>query len=215
MSVMTWALPLDFSGAPPVATEEQPESSRKLDEGELLVVRAAREGDEASFRVLVDRYRDRVYALAMRIAKDSQAAEEIAQDTFVRAWQALALFRGDSRFSTWLYRIAFRRALDEKAVLDRRRGRELQSDADVDSLRDLPVPSAGDFGLRRKLERLVSQLPESQRIALTLFYGADQSIEEIGKVLDVPSGTVKTHLHRGRAELRALWERERNVGSAS
>ncbi|HET9886819.1 MAG TPA: RNA polymerase sigma factor [bacterium] len=215
MSVMTWALPLDFSGAPPVATEEPSEGIRKSDEGELLVVRAAREGDEASFRVLVDRYRDRVYALAMRIAKDSHAAEEIAQDTFVRAWQALPLFRGDSRFSTWLYRIAFRRALDEKAVLDRRRGRELQSDAEVDSLRDLPAPAGGDFGLRRKLERLVSQLPESQRIALTLFYGADQSIEEIGKVLDVPTGTVKTHLHRGRAELRTLWDRERTVGSAS
>jgi RNA polymerase sigma-70 factor (ECF subfamily) len=215
MSAMTWAFPLDFSGAPPVATEEQSESTRKLDEGELQVVRAARGGDEAAFRVLVDRYRDRVYALAIRIAKDSHAAEEIAQDTFVRAWQALPLFRGEARFSTWLYRIAFRRALDEKAALDRRRGRELQSDADVDSFRDLPVPSGGDFGLRRKLERLVSQLPETQRIALTLFYGADQSIEEIGKVLDVPSGTVKTHLFRGRAELRTLWDRERNAGSTS
>jgi RNA polymerase sigma-70 factor (ECF subfamily) len=213
MSVMTWALPLDFSGSPPVATDKPRESIWSV-EDEAQQVQAARGGSEVAFRVLVDRYRDRVYALALRIAKDSHAAEEIAQDTFVRAWQALPLFRGDSRFSTWLYRIAFRRSLDEKSALDRRRGRELHSEDDIHDVRDFPAPPGGDFGLRRKLERLVSMLPESQRITLTLFYGADQSIEEIGKVLDVPTGTVKTHLHRGRAELRALWDRERS-GSAT
>ena len=206
---MTWSLLFDLAGALPLSNEEQVEAVSKPIEHEAQDVRAARDGNEAAFRVLVDRYRDRVYALALRIAKDEHAAEEIAQDTFVRAWQALPLFRGDSRFSTWLYRIAFRRALDEKAALDRRRGRELQSETDAQDVGDFPAPAAGDFGLRRKLERLVGNLPESQRIALTLFYGADQSIEEIGKVLDVPLGTVKTHLFRGRAELRVLWERER------
>ena len=210
---MAWALPLDFSGAPPVAGEDSRESAGTS--AELQVVQAARDGDEAAFRVLVDRYRDRVYALAMRIAKDSPTAEEIAQDTFVRAWQALALFRGDSRFSTWLYRIAFRRALDEKAALDRRRARELHSDSETEPARKFSAPPGADFGLRRKLERLIAQLPESQRIALTLFYGGDQSIEEIGKVLDVPTGTVKTHLFRGRAELRVLWDREQNSGGTS
>ena len=76
---------------------------------------SAKGGNTDAFRRLVDRYRDRILSLAARITRDSGAAEEIAQDAFVRAWRALPHFRGDSRFSTWLYRIALRRALDERA----------------------------------------------------------------------------------------------------
>jgi RNA polymerase sigma-70 factor (ECF subfamily) len=215
MSAMAFGLPLDSSrsllAAPPIERTRQTE----LDEGEAAKVQAARGGDEAAFRILVERYRDRVYALALRICKDPHAAEEIAQDTFVRAWRALPVFRGDSRFSTWLYRIAFRRALDEKAAIDRRRGREVPGESETHTIEDSPAPVSGDFSLRRKLERLVAALPESQRIALTLFYGADQSIEEIGRILDGPQGTVKTHLSRGRAELRVLWDREQPASCAS
>jgi RNA polymerase sigma-70 factor (ECF subfamily) len=179
---------------------------------ELAFVHSAQNGDESAFRVLVERYRDRVYALALRIARDSHAAEEIAQDAFLRAWHALPHFRGDSRFSTWLYRIAYRRALDERAAMDRRTARESQ--IGIHGLERFETPgTSGDAALRRRLERLVADLPEPQRICLTLFYGADQSIEEIGRVMDVPSGTIKTHLFRGRVALRSEWEREEKGGA--
>ena len=212
---MAFGLSLDSSRSLFVAPPIERTRPAELDEGEAARVQAARGGDEAAFRILVERYRDRVYALALRICKEAHAAEEIAQDTFVRAWRALPVFRGDSRFSTWLYRIAFRRALDEKVAIDRRRGREVPGESETHTIEDFPAPVSGDFGLRRKLERLVAALPESQRIALTLFYGADQSLEEIGRILDAPQGTVKTHLSRGRAELRVLWDREQSASRAS
>jgi len=83
-----------------------------LDEPELLA--RCRAGETAAFAVLVDRYRDRAYGLAFRIVRSAPDAEEAAQDAFVAAWKALGAFRGDAAFSTWLYRIVWRKSLDPR-----------------------------------------------------------------------------------------------------
>jgi RNA polymerase sigma-70 factor (ECF subfamily) len=158
--------------------------------------------------MLVDRYRDRVLSLALRITRDAEAGEEIAQDAFVRAWRALPHFRGESRFSTWLYSIAMRRALDERAAASRRRDREVHVDAEALARFEAPAQKLPDSSLRARVERLVGELPEMQRACITLFYAGDQSVDEIARVLDIPSGTVKTHLFRAREALRRKWDRE-------
>ena len=172
-------------------------------------IERARGGEEAAFGALVDRYRDRAYGLAFRILRVTAEAEEVAQDAFVRVWRALPGFRGDAAFSTWLYRIVVRRALDRAAVLRNRRQRE----ADVEMAADLPderADRAGAEALRRsvRLERLMAGLTEVQRIAITLYYYEDRSVEEVSEVLGMPENTVKTHLRRAREALRGAWLRD-------
>jgi RNA polymerase sigma-70 factor (ECF subfamily) len=200
MTTIAWTFALGVA-APDAAADQ----ARPADDDGALVL-AARSGDEQSFRVLVDRYRDRIFGLALRMAGSREAAEEIAQDAFVRAWQALPGFRGESRFSTWLYRIAFRRALDERAVTARRRGRETAMDEAALERADPRPTRTPDWGTRLRLERAIAELPDAQRACITLFYASDQSIEDIARVLDAPTGTVKTHLHRARAALRERLE---------
>jgi RNA polymerase sigma-70 factor (ECF subfamily) len=197
MTTLAWTFALGAA----VSDTSAAAKTRSADD-ERACVQAARSGDEAAFRVLVDRYRDRIFGLALRMSGSREAAEEIAQDAFVRAWLALPGFRGESRFSTWLYRIAFRRALDERAALGRRRDRETAMDEAALERADSRGARTPDWGTRLRLERAIGELSETQRVCITLFYAGDQSIEEIARVLDAPTGTVKTHLFRARAVLR-------------
>jgi RNA polymerase sigma-70 factor (ECF subfamily) len=167
-------------------------------------VRRARNGDAAAFRVLVDRYRHRALEIALRILRSPEEAEEAAQDAFVRAWKALDGFRGEARFSTWLYRIVTRCALD--GVRRRRRHTEHETALEPETLESLPDP-AGRPGDAPRLERLLDELDAVPRAVIALFYLRDRSVNEIAEILDLPAGTVKTHLHRSRAALRAAWLR--------
>jgi RNA polymerase sigma-70 factor, ECF subfamily len=167
------------------------------------LVARAQGGDETAFRALVVLHQDRAYGLALRITRSPADAEEVAQDAFVRAWSALPRFRGESSFGTWLHRIVARRALDRTEELKRRGGRELHV---VDEA-GLPEPAAGgrDAGdtLRdRAVRRLVAALPGAQRMAVTLYYYEDRSVEQVAAILGMPENTVKTHLSRARTALR-------------
>jgi len=176
------------------------------------LVERSRGGDQAAFRELVVLHQDRAYGLALRITRSPADAEEVAQDAFVRAWLALARFRGESSFATWLYRIVARRALDRLSQLKARRGREVEVD-EAESLPDPVAPAAapGDLAAAtrgRTLERLVMKLPAAQRMAVTLYYYEDRSVEQAAAILGMPENTVKTHLARARAALRAAWPQE-------
>jgi RNA polymerase sigma-70 factor (ECF subfamily) len=177
-------------------------------EEDALLARA-RAGDQDAYRVLVDAHRDRAYALALRILRSAADAEEVAQDAFVRAWLALPRFRGDARFSTWLYRIVARRAFDRAAVLKSRRARETA----IDEAQHLATGESGAEAASRaaialRLERLMDELSPAQRAAVTLYYYEGRSVEQAAAVLGMPENTVKTHLSRARATLRAAWLRE-------
>jgi RNA polymerase sigma-70 factor (ECF subfamily) len=191
------------------------------DEAEARVralVERARGGDQEAFRELVVLHQDRAYGLALRITRSPADAEEVAQDAFVRAWLALSRFRGESSFATWLHRIVARRALDRLSELKARRGREVE----VEEAALLPAPdpragglpaSVGSGGLEeaaraRRLERLVLELPAAQRTAVTLYYYEGKSVVQAAAILEMPENTVKTHLARARAALRAAWQKE-------
>lgn len=168
---------------------------------------AARDGDADAFRRLVERYRDRAYETALRIVRSPEEAEEVAQDAFVRAWRALPGFREDARFSTWLYRIVTRRALDVASAARRRSERETPAEPSILEQRPARTPpSLPDTSLRR-LNAVLGELDALPRAIVTLFYLRDRSVGEIAGILDLPDGTVKTHLHRSRAALRLAWRR--------
>lgn len=187
---------------------EKRDEARPEGEEDRELVRRAQEGDEAAFSVLVERHGDRAYALALRILRSTSDAEEVAQDALVRAWRSLSKFRGDSAFSSWLYRIVARQAFDRAAVLKSRRHREVGGEGidDVPAETAGPDPEARERAVR--LERLVAGLPEVPRTVVTLYYYQDRSVAEVAKILGMPENTVKTHLSRARAALRTGWTDE-------
>jgi len=168
----------------------------------------AQAGSEEAFRMLVDRHRDHAYGLALRIVRRPADAEEVAQDAFVRAWNALPRYRGEARFSTWLHRIVVRRALDRAAVLKGRATRETEIEAAETIAAPASAPDAEARANAARLERLLTKLSPSQRAAVTLFYYEDRSVEDVASLLDMPENTVKTHLSRARAALRQAWLEE-------
>ena len=165
----------------------------------------AKLGDDGAFRRLVERHRDRAYGLALRILRSAPDAEDAAQEAFVRAWRALPSFRGESGFSTWLYRIVARQSFDRLEQIKRRRERETALDAVAEPVGAAPADATRSRA--RRLERLMAALSPVQRAAVTLYYWQDISVEDVAAALGIPENTVKTHLSRARAELRDAWRR--------
>lgn len=176
-----------------------------MDEDIIALMRAGRP-DEAMAR-LVPAYRRRVYGLAYGILGDRSAAEDVAQEVFVKVWQAFDSFDGRAQLSTWIYAITRNAAIS--ALRKRPRGVSMSDDAvamEVDAVEAGRQPEdEGDT----QLWRLVEALPDRQRQAIVLFYQEDRSLEEIAGMLGMPVNTVKTHLHRGRARLAAAMDTQK------
>ena len=176
---------------------------------DLELVRRARDGDQAAFRDLVEGHQERVLRLAWRIAGTRAEAEEIAQDAFVRAWQALPGFRGEARFSTWMHRITTRVALDRREAVRRRERREVGVEEEVLAALAVTPESAAeaDRVTGRARVALLAGLSEAQRTAVTLHYLEDRPVIEVAQAMGVPENTVKTHLSRARAAMREAFLR--------
>lgn len=157
--------------------------------------------DRAAFAMLVTRHQGRVRTVLRRLAKgDAGLADDLAQETFVLAWRNIAHFRFEAQFSTWLYRIAFNAWQSEA-----RKKHEVLMDEDDAAM---PTEGAGDDRLegavdRVDLERAMATLTEPERAAIAACYYADLSHEEAAQLLGIPLGTVKTHVLRAKAKLRA------------
>lgn len=165
---------------------------------ERLVQRAS-EGDPEAARALYERHAPRVYAVVRRIAGDDDVAEDYAQEAWIRAFRALPGFRGDSRFATWLHRIAMNAAIQavRKASTADRRRTALPD--------DLPAePAEGDVLLRERLERALDRVPPGMRKVLVLHDVEGYTHEQIGDALGISSGTSKSQLFKGRARLREI-----------
>jgi len=181
----------------------RPQAARMADERRLIA--RAQAGDSGAFRELVEQHQARAYTLALRILRSASDAEEVAQDAFVRVWTALPGFRGESSFGTWLYRIVARRSFDRAQVLSHRRARERLDEQLPEHAGSEPEQDALRSAL---LERLIGDLSPAQRAAVTMFYYEGRSVEQVASVLGMPENTVKTHLLRARAALRAAWTHE-------
>jgi RNA polymerase sigma-70 factor (ECF subfamily) len=175
---------------------------------EKRLVERARKGDSAAFETLVNNHARYVYNLAFRVVGDHQEAEDLSQETFIRAWRGLPRFRGQSKFSTWLYRIVTNLCYNRLPALKRQL---LALDPDAEAL-DLPDERQGvETGLltrelRQHLHQAVDQLPESYRLLITLRHLQDMRYTEISQVTGLPLGTVKTGIFRARRLLRESLE---------
>jgi RNA polymerase sigma-70 factor (ECF subfamily) len=172
---------------------------------ESIVAAYARTRDPDLFRVLVERHERRVFRLVASILGPfaDLDAEELTQEAFVRAHERLDSFRGEARFSTWLYRLAYNR------TIERRRTARLRAEhVPCDALEASVSPAGGphEEALERERERavarLVEELPGVYRTVVHMHYWMDQPVDEIARTLNVPAGTVKSYLARARARLR-------------
>lgn len=171
-------------------------------------IAAAREGDQGAFEELVRLYEKRVLALTQRMCKNPEDAAEAAQEAFFAAWRGLKNFRGDSSFSTWIYRLASNACVD---LLRREGKRQAAVSLDNEELNlDLPSPlpspqeEAERQELRERIEAGLQALPPEYRAALVLREIQQLRYDEIGQVLNVDIGTVKSRINRGRKKLRSF-----------
>lgn len=171
---------------------------------EQALIQRAQAGDAAAFEVLLQTHAVYVYNLALRVLRQPQEAEDMAQEALLRAWQALPRFRGEARFTTWLYQIVtnlcYNRLPGLKAEL-----LTLEVDAAALHLPDERPAIETDLltsELREHLHQAIATLPESYQLLITLRHLQEMSYEEISQVTGLPLGTVKTGIFRGRAHLR-------------
>jgi len=166
-------------------------------------------GNKNAFNLLVLRYQHRVSALVGRFVHDSHEAEDVCQEAFIKAYRALPLFRGDSAFYTWLYRIAVNTA---KNHLVSRNRRPPASDVEVEDaeqsevgsiLREIENPESklATVKLKLAIEQAIEELPEDLRTAFTLREFSGLSYEDITEVMDCPVGTVRSRIFRARESI--------------
>jgi len=180
-----------------VATADSGSWAQGVDTGdEPALVTRAREGDSRAFEQLYRRHSDRVFGLCIRLCHGDRAkAEQATQDAFVRAWEKLESFRGESQFGTWLHRITVNVVLGEHRLLQRWTTFE---DAEVHGPREELSVEQADIGLSRDLERALARLPKGARTVLWLHDVEGYRHDEIAELTGVAVGTSKAQLHRAR-----------------
>jgi len=166
-------------------------SAPTIEQQTMDLVRAGQR--DRALQLVVPAFKRKVFALAFSFTHHRDEAEDVTQEVFVKVWKALATFDGRASLSTWIYTIT------RNTCLTALRGRRETCDVEE------AVATADNEGEveRMLLQRLVDRLPDKQRQVITLFYMQDHSHEEVSEMLDMPVGTVKTLLHRGRERLRA------------
>ena len=176
------------------------------DDGDLLA--RLRRGEPRAFEDLVIRYQHAVYGVALRMLGTRAEAEDVAQEAFLRAYRAVAGFRGEAKLSTWLYAIASRLCLNRLASADRRRtrhGDDLLAGV-ADGAPD-PVDTVDARERDAALHRAIAELSDERRMVVVLADLEGLSYEEIAEALTLPVGTVRSRLHRARMELRERLEK--------
>lgn len=181
------------------ATNDQPSAD------ELLVARV-QQGDKRAFDLLVLKYQYKVQAIISRFIKDSAEVHDVAQETFIKAYRALANFRGDSQFYTWLYRIAVNTSKNHLVSRSRRPpasdvdAEEADFYAGAEALRDNETPESrmATDQLEAAIYEALERLPEDLRMAITLREMDGMSYEEIAEAMSCPIGTVRSRIFRAR-----------------
>jgi len=182
---------------------------------ELLLISCARGGDREAFGELVEQYRDNVYRLAYRMCGNAYDADEAAQEAFVAAWRALPNFRGDAKFSTWLYRLTTNAAID---VMRREKRHQTVGDGEMVDLADdadSPQETVERTEQQEAVQEALATLSEEYREVLLLRYMEELDYAEIAEVLQLPSGTVKSRINRAKAALKTALLKSGNIFGGS
>ena len=178
--------------------------------GDNEIISKVLKGEQNAYAELVNRYQAYVFTLVLRMIKSREDAEEVAQDVFIKAYRSLADFRGESKFSTWLYTIANTTSI----TFLRKKKLDVHS---LDNEKVFEVADSKDSGFRANLveqksrvnmvnEAIAMLSPDDAEI-ITLFYKAEQNLEEISRILRLETNTVKVRLHRARTRLKEKMEK--------
>ena len=163
-------------------------------------VRRAQAGDADAFEAVYRSHAPRVYAVCLRMSGDAGHARELLQDVFVRAWERLGTFRGESEFGSWLHRLAVNVVLMDRRLAARRAEDALEHESGEE--RELPGQAEAPLGLRMDLEQAIAKLPPMARQVLVLYDIEGYEHAEVGRLLGIAEGTSKAHLFRARRLLR-------------
>ena len=168
------------------------------------------QGETNLFAMLVDRYKDMIFTLAIKMVKNREEAEEVAQDTFIKIYSSLIKFKGDSKFSTWIYKIAYNTCLDR---LKKNKKEDLNISIDEFSAHliktmDNALSALEDKERKQTIQDCLNLLPGEENFLLTLFYFEDQSLEEIGKIMNINANNVKVKLFRSRQKLAVILKKQ-------
>ncbi|OOG68092.1 RNA polymerase sigma factor [Flavobacterium sp. A45] len=167
-------------------------------------------GDTNVFSVLVDRYKEMIFTLALKMIKNREEAEEVSQDTFVKVYNSLNKFKGDSKFSTWIYRIAYNTCLDRL-----KKNKKDESTISIDEFSDHLVKTLDnalsaleDKERKQTIQNCMNLLSREENFLLTLYYFDDQNLDEIAKIMDINSNNVKVKLFRSRKKLAVILKKQ-------
>jgi RNA polymerase sigma-70 factor (ECF subfamily) len=171
---------------------------------ERALLERCRRGDDAAFGELVDRYKDLVYGVVHRMVFDRTQVDDLAQEVFLKVHRGLPYFRGEARLSTWIYRVVQNVCSQARA----RRRPEVSLDSGSE---DRPSREPGavdgafaDVEVRDRLEKAMAKLPDNYRLLIAAHYLRGVQYEALAESLNLPLGTVKTHLYRAKRQLREL-----------
>src|ERR1017187_10460433 len=155
-------------------------------------IHLVRQGDTNAFAVLVDRYKNMVFTLLLKMLKDREEAEEVAQDTFVKIYKSLSKFNGESKFSTWIYKVAFNTCLDRLKKNKRSQpvaGMDAFIEQEAKSLTNV-LDSIEEKERKQMIQDCLHSLPGEDSFLLTLYYYEEQSLEEIAKIIGITHNNV-------------------------
>jgi RNA polymerase sigma-70 factor, ECF subfamily len=165
---------------------------------EEALIERCRTGDDVAFGELVERYKHLVYGMVWRLTSDRSRTDDLAQEVFLKIYRGLPYFRGEARLSTWIFRIVSNVCAQNRA--------ERRAETSTDSVREPGAADAAfaELELRDRLDKAIAQLPENYRLLIAAHYLEGVQYEALAEALDIPIGTVKTHLYRAKRRLREL-----------
>ena len=172
------------------------------------LIESIKNGDTKAYTQLVNRYKDLVFTLALRMLKHREEAEEVAQDTFIKIFKSLDKFKGDSKFSTWIYKVTYNTCLDRI-----KKNKKHLNDVAIDEFtfnKLDAIDNALDNLIKEEkhtlIKNCINKLPEDSSALLTLFYYEELSLDEISKIINIEANTVKVKLFRARKKLAVILE---------
>ena len=169
------------------------------------IIESVRKGNHSDYALLIDRYKNKAFSMLTRMLKNKMEAEEVLQDCFLKAFKGLNNFKGDSKFSTWFYKITYNSGLSRLAIQKRKTEMEMSSVEDHFNLLseyDFNITEQKDLSLY--IKEMVEKLPANYASVISMFYLEGFSCEEISEVMGTSVNNVKVMLHRSRSALKDI-----------
>jgi len=167
---------------------------------DIYYIEKVKKGQTNYFSYIVERYQDIVFSIALKVLRNREDAEEMAQESFIKAYKSLHTFKGNAKFSTWLYRITYNSCISEV----RKKKIHFASTDDIeikDETQELNLDGIPEENRARVIKTAIEKLPEEEYTLVLLYYFEEQSVEEISKVTKLSESNTKVKLYRARKKL--------------